>query len=108
MSSRALTSSRPIFVLGRGATDHGRMDAEVGGPQPATASDPPGPVAPAPLGNGPRITAAMIKAAVKHEKPVVLSADRVDPNIRGRKCSLVRVDLPSIVEDIGENDDAQV
>ena len=30
----------------------------------------------------------MIKAAVKHEKPVVLSADRVDPNTRGRKCSL--------------------
>jgi hypothetical protein len=49
------------------------MDAEVG--QPATASDPPGPVAPAPLDDGPEITAAMIKAAVKHEKPVVLSAD---------------------------------
>eukprot|EP01046_Picozoa_sp_COSAG06_P024705 COSAG06_NODE_2030_length_7782_cov_5.203429_5_plen_284_part_00 len=83
-----------IGVLGRGATDHGRMDAEVG--QPATASDPPGPVAPAPLVDGRKITAAMIKAAVKHEKPVVLSADRVDPNIRGRNCSLVRVVLEAV------------
>ena len=83
-----------IFVLGRGATDHGRMDAEVGrvANQPATASDPPGPVAPAPLGNGPRITAAVIKAAVKHEKPVVLTADQANH----WNCSLVRVVLEAV------------
>jgi hypothetical protein len=92
MSSRGVDLLLPIFVLGRGATDHGRMDAEVGGPQPATASDPPGPVAPAPLGNGPRITAAMIKAAVKHEKPVVLTADQANH----WNCSLVRVVLEAV------------
>jgi hypothetical protein len=81
-------------VLGRGATDHGRMDAEVG--QPATASDPPGPVAPAPLDDGHEITAAMIKAAVKHEKPVVLSADQASPHIRGRCYTLVRVVLEAV------------
>jgi hypothetical protein len=83
-----------IGVLGRGATDHGRMDAEVG--QPAAASDPPGPVAPAPLDDGPKITAAMIKAAVKHEKPQALSADQASPHIRGRYCTLVRVVLEAV------------
>jgi hypothetical protein len=83
-----------IGVLGRGATDHGRMDAEVG--QPATASDPPGPVAPAPLDDGPEITAAMIKAAVKHEKPVVISADQASHHLRGYNCSLVRVVLEAV------------
>ena len=86
-----------IGVLGRGATDHGRMDAEVG--QPATASDPPGPVAPAPLDDGREITAAMIKAAVKHEKPVVLSADQASPHIRGRCYTLVRVVLEAVYEE---------
>jgi hypothetical protein len=70
------------------------MDAEVG--QPATASDPPGPVAPAPLDDGPEITAAMIKAAVKHEKPVVLSADQASHHLRGYNCSLVRVVLEAV------------
>ena len=83
-----------IGVLGRGATDHWRMYAEVG--QPASASDPPGPVAPAPLDGGRKITAAMIKAAVIHAKPVVLSADQANPNRHVLNCSLVRVVLEAV------------